>query len=156
MKSEEKVAQALIQHHLTLAIAESCTGGLIAASLTNIPGSSHFLKCGVITYSNESKTRLLNIPETLLAKKGAVSEDVALTMAKNVRQLSDTDFGISTTGIAGPDGGTKAKPVGLVYIALATKNEALCLKCQFPGDRASVRKQAVRQALELVLEFIEC
>ncbi len=155
MKTEEKVAQLLINDRLTLATAESCTGGLLASRLTDVPGSSAFFQAGITTYSNEAKVRVLNIPKTLLKKKGAVDEEVALLMAKNVRRLFKTHYGIGITGIAGPDGGTKTKPVGLVYIAVATNSEALCVKCVFDGTRSAIKRKASTQALKLLLEFIE-
>ncbi|MCK5579936.1 MAG: CinA family protein [Candidatus Omnitrophica bacterium] len=154
MKIEEKVAELLTTKKKTLSIAESCTGGLLTHRLTNIPGSSNFIKFGIVTYCNEAKTKFLKIPEMLLKKKGAVCEEVAELMAKGVRKINKTDFGIGITGIAGPDGGTKAKPVGLVYMAVDTGVETLCLKCQFEGSRTEIKKQATEQALKLLSEFL--
>jgi len=138
----------------TLAIAESCTGGHLANRLTNIPGSSNFLKVAIIAYSNEAKFKLLKIPHSVINKRGAVSTQTAIAMAKGVRCILNTDFGMSVTGIAGPTGGTKAKPVGLTYIAVCTKLETLCLECQFSGTRTRIKSQATTQALRLLEEFL--
>lgn len=154
MKTEQKVAQALTNQKKSISIAESCTGGLLSHRLTNIPGSSAFLKCGIVAYSNETKEKLLKVPPDILKKYGAVSEQTAVAMAKGVRRIHQTDFGVGITGIAGPDGGTKSKPVGLVYIAVQTKLESLCLKCQFTGTRSAIKLQASSLALELLLEFL--
>lgn len=149
-----KVAQELIHRRATVAVAESCTGGLLAHRLTNIPGSSRFFQLGIVAYSNEVKQRLLKVPAALLQKHGAVSPQVAIAMAEGIRKSQKTDFGIGITGIAGPDGGTKRKPIGLTYIAIKTKDETLCATCQFPGERASIKTQAATQALHLLLEFL--
>lgn len=154
MRIEEKVAEFLIRAKKTLAIAESCTGGLLANRLTNIPGSSHFLKCALVAYSNEAKIKLLKVPEAVLRKYGAVSAQVAISMAQGTRKLLKTDFGVGITGIAGPSGGTKAKPVGLTFIAVATNTETLCLECHFQGTRKSIKKQTTTQALQLLYEFL--
>jgi nicotinamide-nucleotide amidase len=154
MRVEEKVARSLIAHKKTLAIAESCTGGLIAYRLTNIPGSSAFLKLGLVVYSNEAKIALLDVPEKDIRRHGAVSKKVAEVMAAHVRKLLKTDFGIGITGIAGPAGGTKTKPVGLVYMAVSTDMETFSRKCQFKGSRKSIRTQAASQALKLLCEFL--
>jgi len=154
MRDELKVAQKLIDRKKTLSLAESCTGGLLAHLLTNIPGSSAYLHCGIVCYSNASKIKLLKIPERIIKNKGAVSSEVAILMAKNVRTLHNSDFGIGITGIAGPDGGSRSKPVGLTYIAAASSNEALCIKCIFNSDRQSNKKQAAIQALKLLYEII--
>ena len=154
MLLEEKIAFQLFSRKETLAVAESCTGGLLGHRLTNIPGSSQFLIADLVCYSNAAKTTLLKIPEETLVSCGAVSEPVAELMAKNVRALFKTHYGIGITGIAGPSGGTKAKPIGLTFIAIATEVEALCLKCQFSGDRAKIKKTATTTALNLLLEFV--
>lgn len=154
MHLEEKIANLLIQHKKTLSLAESCSGGLLSHRLTNIPGSSSFLRLGLITYSNEAKAQLLKIPTKVLKKYGAVSEPVAELMAQNVRKIQETDFGIGITGIAGPSGGTIKKPVGLTFIAVATEYETLCLNCVFKGNRLQIKKQATTQALKLLSEFL--
>lgn len=155
MKPEEKIIKLLSQKQKTLTTAESCTGGLLATRLTDIPGASGVFKLGIITYSNDAKIHLLNVPAKLIQKKGAVSDEVATVMAQNARQIHNTDFGIGITGIAGPTGGMKSKPIGLVFVAIATDWETLCLKCQFEGTRSQIRLQAVRQAMKLLLEFLE-
>ena len=155
MKTEEKVAKLLLNDGMTVATAESCTGGLLASRLTDVPGSSGFFLAGIVTYSNDAKIRSLGIPKDLLKSKGAVCEDVAILMAKNVRRMNKAHYGIGITGIAGPGGGTKTKPIGLAYIAVATNNEVLCIKCQFDGTRHAIKRKASTQALKLLLEFIE-
>ena len=154
MKSEEKVAQLLKNQKKTISVAESCSGGLLASRLTDIPGSTKYFQLGIVTYSNEAKTKLLKVPSELIDKHGAVSTEVAELMAQNVRRIQKTDFGVGITGVAGPSGGTKAKPVGLVYIAVATKLETLCLKCQFEGTRTQIKKQTTDRALKILLEFL--
>src|SRR5918997_1041278 len=116
---ESAVGRLLAAQSATLALAESCTGGLLAKRLTDMPGSSAYFKEGLVTYSNESKERLLEVPQEMLAEHGAVSEPVARKMAEGARRLAGTDYGLSVTGIAGPDGGTEEKPVGLVFVGLA-------------------------------------
>lgn len=154
MKIEEKIIQKLIQKQKTLATAESCTGGLLANRITNISGSSHIFKGGFITYSNEAKTKFAKVHTNLIKKHGAVCDDVAIALAQGTRKAHNTYFGIGITGIAGPDGGTKTKPVGLVFIAVANDYETLCLKCQFEGSRAQIKRKATTQALKLLLEFL--
>jgi len=152
MPLETKVAQRLIKSHKTLSIAESCSGGLLAHRLTNIPGSSKFFKLGIIAYSYESKQKLLKIPPVILKKYGAVSSQVVELLAQNVQDLSKTDFGIGITGIAGPAGATRRKPIGLVYIAISTKNEIFVKRCVFKGQRTAIKKQTADQALRLLLK----
>lgn len=150
----EKISQHLLHQSKTLAVAESCTGGLLAKKLTDLSGSSGFFKIGVTSYSNESKTQILKVPIKIIDKHGAVSDQTAISMAKGVRKILKTDFGIAITGIAGPTGGTKTKPIGLVFIAVNTQQESLCLKCQFQGTRAQIRDQSANHALKLLLEFL--
>lgn len=154
MSLEEKVARALIRSQKSLTIAESCTGGCLSDRLTNIAGSSAFLKFTIVAYSNESKTKFLKIPGSLLKKHGAVSQETAALMAKNARKIFNTDFGVGITGIAGPSGATALKPVGLCFVALATAQETLCLKCHFKGHRIDIKNQAATQALKLLAEFL--
>jgi nicotinamide-nucleotide amidase len=154
MPLEKEVACLLIKHHKTLSLAESCSGGLLANRLTNIPGSSRFFKLGLITYSNEAKTKLLKVPVAVLKKYGAVSPQTAERMAQGVRRLARTDFAIAITGIAGPGGGTTIKPVGLVYIAISSKTKILCVKNIFKGNRLRIKDQAATQALRLLLPFL--
>jgi len=155
MRIEERIVQTLIKQKKTLSTAESCTGGLLSHRLTDVPGCSKILKCGLVLYSNEAKETLLKVPSAVLKKHGAVSDEVAILMAKKVRAKFQADFGVGITGIAGPQGGSRSKPVGTVFIAVHTSNEALCLKCQFTGTRQQIKKQAAQQALELLWEFLD-
>ena len=140
------------ERHLGLVTAESCTGGLIAACLTEIPGVSQIFRGGFVTYANEAKTAALGVPVELLQKVGAVSEEVARAMAEDALKRLDADLAVSVTGIAGPDGGTPTKPVGLVHIAAARKGKpTLHERHQFPGDRQAVRLSSVEAALKLAL-----
>lgn len=154
MKLEEKIVQKLIQKQKTLATAESCTGGLLASKITEISGSSNVFKGGLVTYSNEAKITFAKVPAKIIKKQGAVSEDIAIGLAQGTRKAHQSHFGIGITGIAGPSGGTKTKPVGLVFIAVCNEVETICLKCQFKGARAQIRRQTVTQALKLLLEFL--
>ncbi len=155
MKIEEKTAIRLIKLRKTLAIAESCSGGLLTNRLTNVSGSSQFLKVGIIAYSNEAKSKLLKVPPFLINKYGAVSPETASAMAQGVRLSLQTDFGVSITGIAGPTGGTKTKPVGLTYIAVSSKEKVDCLEWHFKGSRLQVKKSATTKALQLLLKYLD-
>lgn len=147
---EEVVGQLLTRHEKTLSVAESCTGGLIAQRLTDIPGSSKFFVEGVVAYANTAKIRTLNVPSDLIEKFGAVSAEVAQAMAKNLLEQSETDFAISVTGIAGPAGGTEEKPVGLVFIGYASQEEVKYIKLNLPGDRHLIRWRASQAALDFL------
>ncbi len=149
-KMEEVVGRRLAITGFTLAVAESCTGGLIAQRLTSVPGSSQYFVEGLVTYSNESKTRLLGVDKKLIKEHGAVSKEVARDMARGVRHVARTDFGLAITGIAGPDGGTEEKPVGLVYIALADDAHTEHKRLKLPGDRELVRWRASQAALDML------
>lgn len=151
---ESIIAQKLIAQNRTLATAESCTGGLIANRFTNIPGSSRFFMRGLVTYSNQAKVALLQIPESLLHAHGAVSEPVARLMAANVRELAGVDFGIATTGIAGPDGGTPEKPVGLVFVACADRKNAWVERHVFSTDRIGNKERFAQAALKLFYQKV--
>ncbi len=140
----------LIQRRLSIATAESCTGGMLGFLLTLIPDSSKYFKLGLITYSNAAKQKLLNIPARLIRTKGAVSQEIALKMAQNVKSLAKTDIGVGITGIAGPKGETPQKPVGTVFIAVALKNKTICKKFRFKGSRNATRKQSALMALKLI------
>jgi nicotinamide-nucleotide amidase len=133
-----------------VATAESCTGGLLAKLITDIPGSSNCFHVGFITYSNESKTQLLGVPANLIEKHGAVSETVCLAMASGAREKAKTDFALSITGIAGPDGGTESKPVGTVWLGLATPTSVSARRFLFPGDRAMVRDRSAKMAMSML------
>jgi nicotinamide-nucleotide amidase len=127
--------------------AESCTGGLLAKYLTDVPGSSRYFRQGYVTYQNEAKTNLLGVPAELIAHHGAVSEDVAEAMARGARERSGAAFALAISGIAGPDGGTPTKPVGTVCIALATPDSSLLRTFMFPGDRETIRDRSAKMAL---------
>ncbi len=142
--------------HLSVTTAESCTGGLIAACLTEISGASDVFSRGFITYANEAKIDLLGVPEAIIGEMGAVSEEVARAMAEGARKAADADIAISVTGIAGPGGGTPEKPVGLVHMAAAGRGgETLHQRHVFTGDRREVRSQAVDAALALLARQAE-
>lgn len=143
----------LLKNNLTVAVAESCTGGLTSSFLTKIPGSSRYFILGIVAYHNRSKIRILKVPASLLTKKGAVSQEVAIIMAKSVRILAKADLGIGITGIAGPTGATAAKPVGTVFIAIASKNKTICRKFNFAGKRLSVKKLAAVKSLQLLINL---
>ncbi len=147
---EAAVAGLLKQTHHTLATAESCTGGLLATMLTNTAGSSAYFLRGWVTYANSAKHDELAIPEDLLAAHGTVSEPVARAMAEGAKRIAETDYALATTGIAGPDGGSPEKPVGTVWIALATPSGTLARKFIFPGNRQQVRLRAAQMALALL------
>jgi nicotinamide-nucleotide amidase len=147
---EEVVGLRLAVGGFTLAVAESCTGGLIAERLTEVPGSSVYFMEGVVAYSNGAKTRALGVDPDLISRVGAVSAEVAEAMAEGVRNRADTDFGLSVTGIAGPGGGSEEKPVGLVYIALADDAHTEHRKLMLPGDRHLIRWRASQAALDLL------
>jgi len=135
---------------LTLATAESCTGGLLAAAITGVPGASAVFGLGLVTYSNAAKAAQLGVDEALLAAKGAVSEEVALAMADGVRRLAGADFAVAITGIAGPDGGTAEKPVGTVWFGLSGASGVSAHHRLFTGDRDAVRAASVAFALGLL------
>ncbi len=147
---EEVIGLRLAVAGFTLAVAESCTGGLISQRLTEVPGSSVYFMEGVVTYSNDAKTRSLGVDAELIEKHGAVSAEVAEAMTEGVRRRADTDFGLSATGIAGPGGGTESKPVGLVYIALSDDAHTEHRKLMLPGDRHLIRWRASQAALDLL------
>ena len=134
----------------TLSVAESCTGGLIAQRLTDVPGSSKYFIEGAVTYSNDAKTRTLGVEPVLLLEHGAVSAPVAEAMAEGIRKRARTDFGLAVTGIAGPGGGSEEKPVGLVYIALADDAHTEHRRIIIPGDRNLIRWRASQAALDLL------
>ena len=150
MRLEKEVSQRFIKEGKTLALAESCTGGLIGDRLTNIPGASAFFLLGIIAYDYAAKTRILGVPPALLKKHGAVSPQVARVMAECARQILDTDYGLAVTGIAGPAGATRTKPVGLVYIAMSTRKKTVVEKCLFKGSRLAIKKAAAQTALKML------
>jgi len=147
---EETVARLLVNQRLTVSVAESCTGGLVGKRLTDIPGSSAYFKEGIIAYSNEAKIKYLGVREQILNQYGAVSGEVASEMASGMKRLSGADYAVSITGIAGPSGGTPAKPVGLVYFGLATKDYVSTRERRFTGDREMIRERAADFALDIL------
>jgi competence/damage-inducible protein CinA-like protein len=147
---EEVVAGLLTRHQATIAVAESCTGGLLAERLTSIAGSSSYFLGGVVCYSNELKTAWADVPPELIAAKGAVSSEVAVALAQGIRRRVGSNLGVGITGIAGPSGGSEEKPVGTVFIALATAEGVKDKSPRFPGDREMIRFQASQVALDLV------
>ncbi len=152
---EAVVGRLLADKQLTLAVAESCTGGLIGHRLTQVPGASNYLDRVVVSYSNRSKTELLGVPNELIAEHGAVSDAVAAVMAKGVRERSGTAVGLSVTGIAGPGGGTAAKPVGLVYVGLDWRGEtSLTKEFRFHGDRDAIKLRSSQAALDLLRRWL--
>jgi len=150
----ETIHEQLTEHHLTIATAESCTGGLIAHTLTNISGSSAYFDRGVVSYSNRAKIELLHVPKQLLETHGAVSEPVAQAMAEGIRTNAQVDLGVATTGIAGPTGGTKEKPVGLVYIAVATSQKTQVKRCHFHGTRLQNKHSTLLEALHMLHDIL--
>ena len=151
---EKSVADLLLANGLTVTCAESCTGGLLSARLINVPGISDVYKAGVITYSNKAKRRMLGVKKHTLQKHGAVSEKTAEEMAKGAAAVNKADVAVAVTGIAGPDGGSAEKPVGLVYIACCVKGKVTVKKCQFSGNRNKIRESAVSSALTLMRSCI--
>lgn len=149
---ESVVARMLTQRSLTLAVAESCTGGLVSKRLTDCPGSSAFVKLNIVAYANESKMKLLGVTEQTLVKSGAVSGECAAEMAKGIRELAESDIGLSITGLAGPGGGTEEKPVGLVYIGLSTGTQTYASKRNFNPNlnRSEIRLRTASDALNMV------
>ena len=139
----------------TITTAESCTGGLISSRITDISGASDYFEAGITTYSNVSKIRLLNVPEDIIDRYGAVSEETAKAMAEGVKKTVHADIGVSVTGIAGPTGGTEGKPVGTVFIGLATKKATYVRKFFFDGNRLEIRRKTSDAAFMLVEEYLE-
>lgn len=150
-----QLGEALKEKGMMIATAESCTGGGIAQAITEIPGSSAWFDRGFVTYSNQSKVDLLQVPQSTLDQYGAVSEEVAQEMVKGTLLNSNADLAVSVTGIAGPSGGSVEKPVGTVYIAWGAKEKQItCVRYVFSGDRGSIRCEAVRSVLESCLEKV--
>lgn len=154
-KQSEILFHNCLEKKLTITTAESCTGGMIASSIVSVSGSSAIFKSSVVTYSNEMKSKILNIPLTLINENGAVSKVIAYTMAYNVLDLINSDISIAVTGIAGPGGGSKNKPVGLVHIGIGTKQNIVTKRYLFKGNRLKVRQETTLEALKLANEIIE-
>lgn len=152
----EKVVKILIKKKLTISFAESCTGGMVSSAITSISGSSKVFTLGLVVYSNKSKINVLKIPKNIIKKYGAVSEQVCLTMVKNVSKISKTNISLSITGIAGPDGGTKNKPVGLVYVGIKKGNKIKVKKYLFKNrQRIYIQKTTVNKSLDLILRTLK-
>lgn len=152
---EERVVTEFSRAGLTLATAESCTGGLIAHRITNVPGASAVFLGGIVAYANHVKTQVLEVPEALIAAQGAVCEDVAVAMARGACARIRADYAIAVTGIAGPDGGTPEKPVGTVYMAVVGPTTGRARHFVFDGDRDTVKKKTAEAALLLLIEVLE-
>ena len=153
-KIEAVVGKMLKQRKLTIALAESCTGGLITSRITDIPGSSEYLNGTVVSYTNQWKRQLLDLPEDTLKEHGAVSEESARAMAEGVRRIGASDLGLAVTGIAGPTGGSAEKPVGLVYMALSDRETTIVKKNNFRGDREMVKFRSSQVALDMVRLYL--
>lgn len=150
----EEIGRLLMSRGLTVAVAESCTGGKLGDMLTDVPGSSDYFLGGVISYSNDAKSNLLGVDGKTLKAKGAVSEEVAIQMAAGARRQLQADVGVGITGIAGPTGGTLTKPVGLVYVAISSSKSSKCSRCVFKGSRSEIKTQSANRALEMLREFV--
>jgi PncC family amidohydrolase len=154
MKLENLVGDLLREMKWTLSIAESCTGGLICDRITNVPGSSDYFMGGMVNYSNESKAKHLGVPLNYIKKYGAVSPQVAKKMAQGVRKAFNTTFGLSTTGVAGPTGGTKRSPLGRVFIGVTNGKRTWMRKLDLKGNRREIKKQAAERSLEFLYEKV--
>ena len=153
-KISQKVVKLLIKKKLKISFAESCTGGLLSSSITSISGSSKVFTLGLVTYSNQAKINILKVPKRIIMKHGAVSYETCLYMVKNLNKISKTNVSVSITGVAGPKGGTKQKPVGLVYIGVKKGNKTVVKKFLFKSKkRNSIQRSTVNKALNLVLSF---
>ena len=151
-----KIVRLLTKKRLKISFAESCTGGLLSSSMTSISGSSKVFTIGLVTYSNQSKINILKVPKNVIRKHGAVSYETCLSMVKNLSKISKTNIAVSITGIAGPKGGAKQKPVGLVFIGIKKGNKTLVKKYLFKNKkRISIQRVAVIKSLNLILSFIK-
>ena len=153
-KLSQRIVKLLSKKRLKISFAESCTGGMLSSSITSISGSSKVFTLGLVTYSNEAKIKILKVPKRIIIKHGAVSYETCLAMVKNLKKISNTNISVSITGVAGPNGGTKEKPVGLVYIGVKKGNKILVKKYYFKTNkRILIQKATVNKALNLVLSF---
>ena len=152
----KKIIYLLRRKKLKIAFAESCTGGMLSSTITSISGASKVFKLGLITYSNQSKNTILKVPEKIIKKFGAVSAQCCLAMVNNLKKISKSDVAISITGIAGPKGGTRSKPIGLVFIGIKKANKVNIYKCFFKNKgRTYIQKSTVRKSLDLILRVIK-
>ena len=155
-KLSQKIVRLLGKKRLKISFAESCTGGLLSSTITSISGSSKVFTIGLVTYSNQSKINALKVPKKTIRKHGAVSYETCLSMVKNLNKISKTNISVSITGIVGPKGGTKKKPVGLVFIGIKKGNKTLVKKYLFKNKkRTSIQRVAVINSLNLILSFIK-
>ncbi len=153
-KLSQKIVKLLTKKKLRVSFAESCTGGLLSSSITSISGSSKVFTLGLITYSNQSKMNTLKVPKKIIMKHGAVSYETCLSMVKNLNKITKTNISVSITGVAGPKGGTKQKPVGLVYVGIKKGNKTLVKKYLFNNKkRTSIQRATVNKSLNLILSF---
>ena len=156
MSLNKKIISLLKRKKMKLAIAESCTGGMLSSTITSVSGSSKVFTMGLVTYSNQAKTGILKVPKKILKKYGAVSAQCCLAMVINLSKISKSKVCISITGIAGPKGGSKQKPVGLVYIGIRVRKKVFVNKCNFNNKgRAYIQKQTVKKSLNLLLKLIK-
>ena len=154
MPSYKNILNKLIKREISISTCESCTGGLLSSVITSISGSSKVFTLGLVTYSNSSKINVLKVPKKIIAKHGAVSYETCLSMVKNLNRISKTNISVSITGIAGPKGGTKQKPVGLVFIGIKKGNKTFVKKYLFKNKKRSlIQKATVNKALNLILNF---
>ena len=152
----KKIVKILIKKKLKISFAESCSGGLLSSAITSVSGSSKVFSLGFVAYSNQSKIKILKIPKNIIKKYGSVSEQVCLAMVKNLSKISKTNISVSITGIAGPKGGTKKKPVGLVYLSIKKGNRTEVKKYLFKNKgRSYIQKAAVNKSLGLILNFLK-
>ena len=154
-KISQKIVKLLSKKRLKISLAESCTGGLLSSSITSISGSSKIFTLGLVTYSNQAKINILKVSKRVIIKHGAVSYETCLSMVKNLNKISKTNISISITGVAGPKGGTKQKPIGLVYIGIKKGNKTLIKKFLFKTKKRNlIQKAAVIQAYKMILKII--
>ena len=155
-KLSQKIVRLLIKKRLKISLAESCTGGLLSSSITSISGSSKVFTIGLVAYSNQFKISILKVPINIIRKHGAVSYEACLSMVKNLSKISKTNISLSITGIAGPKGGTKKKPIGLVFIGIKKDNKTLVRKYLFKNmKRTTIQRTAVNKALSLILSILK-
>ena len=155
-KLSQRIVKLLSKKRLKISFTESCTGGLLSSSITSVSGSSNVFTLGLVTYSNQAKINILKVPKRIIMKHGAVSYETCLSMVKNLYKISKTNISVSITGVAGPKGGTKQKPVGLVYIGIKKGNKTLVKKYLFKNKkRISIQRIAVIKSLNLILNFIK-
>ena len=155
-KLARKIVKLLSKKKLKISFAESCTGGLLASSITSVSGSSKVFTLGLVTYSNQSKINILKVSKKIIMKHGAVSYETCLSMVKNLNKISKTNISVSITGVAGPKGGTKQKPVGLIFIGIKKDNKTMVKKYLFKNKkRNSIQKNTVNKALNLILSLVK-